>query len=83
MHQHFSERNIGQSVAKTKEEASRSGHLAKGLPMLLLFGHVLGHPLLVATQLVVAFDLQKLHLLFAPVSFPLQPHELQDKENTG
>ena len=58
-------------------QGQRSGHLAEGLTVLLLFCHALRHPLLVAAQLVVSLDLQKLHLLFASVSFPLQPHELK------
>lgn len=53
-----------------------SHHLAVGLTVLLLLCHVLGQPLLVPTQLVVPLYLQKLHLLFAPVPLPLQPHEL-------
>lgn len=61
----------------------QSGHLAEGLAGLLLFCHALGHPLLVATQLVVPFDLQKLHLLFAPVPFPLQPHELKCRKKNA
>ena len=51
-------------------------YLAEGLAFLLLLRHALSHPLLVATQLVITFDLQELHLLFASVPFPLQPHEL-------
>lgn len=59
-----------------------SGHLAEGLAGLFLFCHALGHPLLVATQLIVSLDLQELHLLFASVSFPLQPHELKGKKGS-
>lgn len=54
-------------------------HLAKGLALLLLLSHALGHPLLVTAQLVVSFDLQELHLLFAPVPLPLQSHKLQHR----
>lgn len=62
---------------KTNEKKIQPSHyFAEGLPLLLLLRHVLGHPLLVPTQLVVPFDLQKLHLLFASVPLPLQPHEL-------
>lgn len=54
-----------------------SRHLAVRLTILLLFCHVLGQPLLGTAQLVVPFNLQKLHLLFTPVSFTLEPHELK------
>lgn len=52
-------------------------HLAEGFALLLLFRHALGHPLLVAAQLVISLNLQELHLFLAPVPLPLQPHELQ------
>lgn len=68
--------------AESKETTDLAGHLAERLADLLLLCHVLGHPLLVSTQLIVSFDLQELHLLFAPVSFTLQPHELQHRKKT-
>lgn len=45
--------------------------------LALLLCHVLGQPLLGSTQLVIPFNLQKLHLLFTSVSFALKPHELK------
>lgn len=57
-------------------------HLTEGFAWLHLCGHILHHPLLVATELIITFNIQELNLFFPSILFTLQSTELGKDKHT-
>lgn len=68
-------------VVNVEECVCGSPDLTEGPAWLRLRRHVLHHPLLMATELIVTFNLQELDLFFPSVLFTLQSAELSQNKH--